>query len=591
MIRWRYLVPRLVLVGALGALVWFGLNPLVRRILISAGQNALSAKVAIDRVEVSLRKGELCLRDVAAANPTAPDKNLFEATQVALRLDTDALWRRKFVVREGRITGLRLGARRDESGALDPCRVKLRSPEWEEAACAWLDQLAGLLQQELVEQAEQLESARLAAEMLERWPAEYERLQTRAENVRQWIATLQELSNVGRQDPTRLVAIYQQTAADLVEVQREIAALEGEVRRLGDQVLVDKDALLAAKDRDLERIRATLRLENLRAESLTEYLLGPELGANIVALIEWIEWGRRYLPREIDDLEPVRARGVDVSFAGADRQPRFLIESLLLDGTGTRAGRPFKFLATASGVASEPELYGKPVVVKAQIQSGALVQIEAVLDRTTTTPCDRITLNCPNWQQPERVLGRPGRLALRVAPGNTHLWASLERKGDELSGRLLLQQGPVELTPELAEAYGGPRLAARLEQAARDLREIRVVVDLAGTADGLDWEFRSNLGPQLAASLKRALETELETRREELLVLARQRAAEGLARIDAIVAAKRDELLERLQLDGREMQNLHQALARRIRLPETLGNGLPETLTQGLSEGSPFRFR
>ena len=46
-------------------------------------------------------------------------QNLFEAREMKLGLEGNALLRRKFIVREASITGIRLGTPRTTSGALD----------------------------------------------------------------------------------------------------------------------------------------------------------------------------------------------------------------------------------------------------------------------------------------------------------------------------------------------------------------------------------------------------------------------------------------------------------------------------------------
>jgi len=586
MIRWSYVIPRLVLLGTLAVLLWVGLNPLVRWAIISTGQSATSAKVEIGRVQTSLLRTELRLTDVRVANPNAPMENLLQADQVTLALDADSLLRRKLVVREGRVSGLRFATDRETSGELDPAaawHLKLPRAELAELGEKWLDQTAEILKRELRQQAEQLHSVRLARELVERWPAEYDRLTARADSLKWRIDNLRALAEVGGNGPLAALDVYQRAASELQEIQREVAELRSEIDRLRRQVLLDKDAIVLAKEQDLRQIRETFRIENLNAESLSEYLLGPELSETVQTLAEWVDWGRQYLPTKVDRLGPVRGRGVDVLFPGVRQRPDFVIQSLVLDGEGRLGRRRFQFLGTAADVASQPGLYGRPVVLKAQINAETTLAVEAVLDHTGETPHERITINCPGLKQPERVLGRPGQLAVSVSPGSTHLWVSLDLEGEALSGQILLKQEPVELVPDLAAAYGGQRLAGSLQAAMSELREIRAVVDLSGTLKKPEWEFRSNLGPQLAAALNGLLQRELEARREELLAHVRGQVEGELARFDQKVLAKQEALFGKLDLGGMQIQELNQVIAQRIRLPDSVrGAGLPE--------GLPFRF-
>ncbi|OHB81411.1 MAG: hypothetical protein A2V98_20605 [Planctomycetes bacterium RBG_16_64_12] len=586
MIRWSYAAPRLLLLGTLMVLLWVGLNPLVRWAIVSAGQSVTSAKVEIGQVETSLLRTELRLTDVRAADPQAPMRNLVEAGQITLALDTGALLGRKLVVREGRASGLRFGTDRETSGALDPAadwKIELPRIQLAELGQQWLDRLAEMLQQELVEQVEGLESVRLVKDLVERWPVEYERLEARADSLRRRIDQLRKLSQAPGSDPLSVLSTCRQAASELEEIQREIAQLRSEIDRLHEQVLADKDAVEQAKEQDLRKIQQTLRLADLNAETFSEYLLGKELSETVVTLARWVHWGRQYLPTKVDSREPVRSRGVDIVFPGVRPQPDFLVRSLVLDGEGQLAGHRFQFLGTAAGITTQPEIYGRPVVLKAQVRAETSLAVEAVLDHTGETPHDRITIDCPELKQPERVLGRPGQLALSVSPGSTHLWVSLDLEGEALSGQLLIQQQPVELIPDLAAAYGGRRLAASLQTAMSEVREIRVVADLSGTLQKPDWKLRSNLGPQLAGALDGLFERELEARRQELIAYVRGQVEDELARFEQTLLAKRDELFGKLNLDGTQIQELNQVIAQRLRLP---AKGLAESLPEGL----PFRF-
>ncbi len=611
MIRWSYVVPRLLLVAAVMLAIWAGLNPLTRWTLIVMGQSATSSKVEIARADTSLLRTEIRLSDFRVANPKSPMKNLVEADEVTLAFDPEALLQRKYVVREGRVSGLRFGTDRDSSGELDweiDLSVGLPDvvvPGLDGLSEDSLDRAADLLAEELVAQAERLESVRLAKELYERWPVEYERMEARADSLRTRVERLRALSDRVRggrldDDPLRTLETFRLATAELRRIESEVLALRSEIDRLRRQVLDDKEAIVRAQRRDAETIRETLQLERVSADALSDYLLGPELSETVRTVARWVRWGREYLATRIDQPEPVRGRGVDVLFGDAAEQPGFLIRSLAIDGEARLAGRPVRFEGTAEGLTTEPKLYGRPLVLKARIDADTDLAVEAVLDRTGQTPHDRITIDCPGIELRERTLGNQGRLALRVSPGRTHVWASLDLAGDELSGRILVRQHPVELVPDLAAVPSGARIAQSLQTAMHEVREIRVVVDLAGTLDKPRWGLQSNLGPQLAAALSGVLERELEARREELLAHLRGQVEARLAEFDRIVASKREALLAKLELDRAEIGQLNQVIARRLRLPagalgenlpaDVLSRGLPgDVLRQGLPKGNPNR--
>jgi len=584
MIRWKYVVPRLVLLSVVLLAIWFGLNPLVRWSLVSTGQSMLGAKVEIGNVEASLLRTEIQLSDVHLADPRSPMKNLIEARQVTLALEGDPLLRRKFVVREGRISGLKIGTDRKTSGELEPGAgwdVEIPTAELAEFGEKWLEEVAEVLRRDLVEE---LESVRLARELFHRWPAEYEQMEARVDSLTRRIDGLNALYRSQSGDVLQDIELYQQAANELATIREEMLQLHGEIERLPQQALRDRDAIDAARRHDVEQIRRKLRLvSELDPEAISEYLLGPEMGRRVVTLARWIQWSRQYLPSGGEESEPIRGRGIDVLFPGSRRDPDFLIRSLVLDGEGTLFNERFRFRGTATGLTSQPELHGQPVVLALQVEGKAALGIEAVVDRCGDMPRERITINCPGLAQPERVLGQPGRLALAVSPGNTHLWMSVELAGDELTGQVIVEQRPVELLPQLAPEYGGPRLAESLRVATSQVRDIRVAVDLSGTLQQPRCRLHSNLGPQLAEGLNLMVRRELEVRRDELLAYVQRQLTGELARFEQTVRNQQQAAFEKLELGDAQIQELSQMVAQRIRVPEgILGKALPD--------GLPLRF-
>jgi len=573
MIRWSYVLPRLVVLVAAVLAIGLGLDPLLRWSLVSLGQQITSAKVEIGSLASSLGQSEICLRDVQVADPDEPMKNLVEAKEVRLALETGPLMRRKFIVREGRVSGLRLGTDRQTSGALErsPRRGGPRGDKSEkpfgsglgQLAETWLDALAGRLEEQLAREVEQLESVRLTRDLVDRWPREFERLQRRANALKGRAEDLGSAFRGGVQGLLRNPDTVGRALGEMESIHAEAADFRAELDRLGRQALHDKDAIHEARRRDVESIRQRLRVADLQGENLSEYLLGPDLAEKVGAVADGVRWARRHWPQKPDDASPTRARGLDVPFAGPKPTPSFLIRQVAIDGEGQLHGNPFRFSGTAEGVTSDPVLYGRPAVLRLDVQGKAAMAIEAVVDHTGKTPCHHVTIECSDLPQPRRVLGRADRLAVAVSPGSTRLSLVLHLEGDGLEGRLTLRQEPVELAPAVASRFGGPRLAAELEEALKRIRAIEVTAELSGTLDEPECRLRSTLGPQLAEAMNWLIQRELEARREEAVGFLQGQIEGHLAQFDQLVRARQEALLAQLDLSSDQLRELRQLLGDR----------------------------
>ncbi|MCC6494443.1 MAG: hypothetical protein IT424_15640, partial [Pirellulales bacterium] len=176
-VRWRYILPRAIVVVAMVLAVRFGLDPLLRWTIVTVGEASLGAKVEVGGLRTSLWGGRLVVASVAAANPRKPMRNLAEAADIRLQVDMKQLLRKRLVVHAGTIRGLAFDSPRATSGALPDAPAEAAGPSAldpviraaEEKALGWLDGISGRLQQDLMEA---LATPKLVDELETRWPEE-----------------------------------------------------------------------------------------------------------------------------------------------------------------------------------------------------------------------------------------------------------------------------------------------------------------------------------------------------------------------------------------------------------------------------------
>ncbi len=582
MIRWKYVVPRLFVLLGICLIILIGLDPAIHHTLVFWGQTATSAKVEIGDVDASLLGTSVRLHDLRIADPRRPMKNLIEAEEVSLNLEANALLRQRFIVEEGRISGLRVDTERTTSGELAPSADwgwNLSGGELSEISLEWLDQLTAILQGEIEEEIGELESVQLVNELIERWPAEYEELEARIDSLKARVDRMRGLFEADTSDLLQSIDAYRQAVAELEAVQQELANLGTQIDRLPQRALEDRDAVAAAGRRDVLYIRQRVESFSVDAESLSQYLLGEELRERVGTLADWIGWARRNLAEGNDSLEPERERGLDMVFAGGRRYPDFLVRRLVIDGEAEIGRQDFRFRGMLSGLTHQPKVHGEPAVVQLELTGPTTVRMEVVVDRTGETPHDRFVINCPELKTPERQVGREEQFAIAVSPGSMHLWMSLDLEGDKLSGTFLLKQDSVELRPKIAAQSGAGHLAAELEAVLGEVKSIEIAADLSGTLADPGWQFKSNLGPQLAEGLNLAVRRQLEIRRNQMAQVASAKIDRELARLEEMINAGQLAALAKLELEGDGLRQLSQSVLKRFPLPKhVLSERIPANL-------------
>jgi uncharacterized protein (TIGR03545 family) len=579
MIRWGYLIPRLVLAAALAAFLTYGLAPLVRWAAVTYGSRALGAKIEIDSLELSLARVNAQLCGVQVANPLTPTKNLFRVSHFQLDLDRDALLQRRLVVREGRISGLRIDAPRDTSGALDLPGSAEPASEFDQAAFCrqWLLPIAGRLREDL---ESDLVTPGLCRELAERWPNEYRRLASGIETLKERGANLKELVREIREaksipDPQRI----EHVAGEIEEIRAQLERLPNDVRRLQDQVKQDAVSIKEGRDHDVAVLRSKLDIQSLDGESLTQYLLSDEQAARVQDLLAWIEWTRNGIPRRQEFVQPQRFRGRIVRFGDASPVPEVVFERLTLDGEFRRDGKVIPFTGTVTDVTNRPAVYERPTMVDVRTQSDAPLHVHAVLDRSGRIPHDRLRIELPHWKMPARQLGNAQQFALALQPGQAAVRLEIDLHDDDLTGRLAFVQSAVRLEATLAKAYGGEMLRTRLNQALAPVTQLNVTVDLSGTLRRPRTRLHSDLGPRIADGLTLAARQEIQARVAQLTGLVDREVHQHLSELEGRVREKTDELLARLDAPRAELEQLVAAKPGQWKLDHL--NLLPQPIRAG----------
>jgi len=565
-IRWKYVLPRLALVLIIAATFRFGLDPALKWAIVAGGESAVGAKVDLANVETSLRDGQIVLSNLAVTNPLSPMRNLLQAERAQLYLDVDALLHKRFVIRDGTLSGLQFDTDRLTSGEL----AKTQATEdegssllstWvdstDQLAAEWFDQLTERLDTDL---ADQLQTPRVAKELEQRWPKQYEEMRGRVKRLQQNIKELETGLKEVRKNPLRHLERIGQLQQQLVASQRDLQTLRQQIEQLPRQVEADQRAILVARQHDEQFLREKLQISDLNGEGLSQTLLGETVNERLMSALQWVSWARRQLPaRSAKKLaaktRAARARGTNVLFGNA--RPRYLVERLQLEGFASMGGEQLPIVGTLTGATTEPHLWADPMRISLQGSGATLLALEATLDRRNAVAVDHLSIDCPQLAMPGRTLGNPNKLAVKVAPGIAIVRIDLTLTDDQLAGKIIFSQPSVELTVG-ADSSKNRHLAAALEQALAGIGNLEANVTLAGTITKPQITLQSDLGPQLAAGINTAVQQLVKQRGQELLAKTQAKVDEQLQRLDQSRQQAQQELLAKL---GKHQELLGQLAA------------------------------
>ncbi|MEZ6104021.1 MAG: TIGR03545 family protein [Pirellulaceae bacterium] len=572
MIRWKYVVPRLVLLTLVLVFLLFAFNPCVRWAAVYSGQSLTGAKVEIGPVRTNWAGTQVELGTVAAADPRNPMQNLMQADRISLNLDGRALSRKQFVVTDGLVAGLQFGTDRQDSGAL-PDRPQTESQgksfeQFERLGKDWLDQAGSVLEDDL---ESNLQSVRVAQELSERWPRECAELEAQAEQLKLRAAKLRQQLEIAGKNPLRNIMSYRDAVVELENLQREAYGVRNNLERMQQQLMMDRDAIATAKQHDEEMVRERLKLAKLDPQALSEHLLGPELSGRVNNIVQWVQWGRQHLPRKREDEALDRNRGETYLF-GLKPQPSVLIHQLAIEGLASVSGDCVPMKGMIRGLTSDPQSYGKPAELSLQAQGTTPTTIHVTMDYSGDVPHDKILIDIPTLHQPSRMLGNAQTLAVTVPEGQSHFWVLVDLSGDELNGEIVFKQNSPGMLAQVGPKYGGALLGQSLETALGGIQSIEATVGLSGSLQQPHWNLQSNLGPQFAAALTQVYEQQVSLRQQQLVATAHRAVDNEIAKLESRFAEQKQAILQKLKIGDVELERIKTEVANRVNLPDGLLN-------------------
>ena len=533
----KFLVICLVLVGLLAG-VWFLLGGTIARWVVErTGTSLIGAKVEADRADLSLVPLGLTLTRIQVSNPDEPMRNAVEVSRVTMRLDGGSLLRRKVIVEEMILDGVRLNTPRQTSGATADRPAKPAAEP--KAGTGERDKLRHVsLDPKEILAKEDLPSLKLVESLRPDIQAGKDRWQKRLSELPDKARLLEHK----RQFDT-LRSVNKNSDAGMLGAAVEMAALQREVR-------YDLEPINEA-NKDLEKDFATLRKRvnaaqravNEDVRRLTEKYTfsGPAKLSTAILSRKFEEWAAAAL-RWYGRLEPFWAKS-----SGPDVLVRHARASVELSA-GTISGN-------VQNITADQAILGSPMTFSfagGNLQGLGALKLEGAINRVNPSkPTDEATLQISDYRLEGIPLEDQAGLGLELKQAIADVDVKAKLSGETLSASLSSQLRSVRIAIE--SKSGSNALVAAIASAFSDIQSLRVVADMSGTRERYDLKVRSDLAQVLKGTAGKQVLAKTERFKAQLqaAIMAEVKGPLGLGEMTrefGQVEALHRELLSRLKL-------------------------------------------
>ena len=575
MIRFAYLIPRLIIIALIALALFIGSDPLVRKIVTAKLENATGAKVEIGQLRSSLMHQKVFLKDIAIADPRSPMKNLIQAELAFVEFDAKSLLHRNVVIEKSQMSGVMFGVPRSETGQLDSHRhAPQEAPDWtpktfqtaEQLGRRWLDQLPGNNSPEKVK----FELNQTIEGMNRFWGPEFVQLLSQIKTLQQDSASLRATVNP---DPTNTLRTkFVNSEVHFKAIATRTQQIQNRLYELQQTAAANREALTRAYQRDIQQLRQSTEVPTFDSAAISQLLLAKSQEKQIGEIIRWFHWFRESIPDSATDFQMKPKRGEDLLLARTNRKPGFLIKAMDMEGEGRLANRHFNFAGTAYNITPQPKNHDQPTTFELRAQGDQHVVVSCTLDRRGQDPIDSLKIICPDLKMDAQLLGDPESMLVTMGAGNrVQADIQISAIGDQLSGKLIFRHTDVTLhVDQLHEMAGGKSVALQMNQGLISVDRFESRVTLSGTVKDYQYQFKSDLGNRFANSVNTLLTQKGDTHIAETKRALDRQLATQLQKLESDIVLQIQQLAQLLHAESNELAelkelNLDNALRRQFR--------------------------
>ncbi|MDT3778068.1 TIGR03545 family protein [Nitrospira sp. MA-1] len=450
-IRWWGLGAFVVFAGIFGCVWIFLVDGWVKSLIEGAGTEAVGAQVELDAADLSLFPAGLSLTRLQVTNPRKPMTNAVEVANVTMGLDGLNLLRRKVIVEEMALEGVRLGTLRTTSGAVKPIPDVSAEEESGMFSLALpaleVPDVKNILEKEDLETIRLIEALKGDVEReKEAWEARLKELPGKAQlaEYKERVKSLKKAAKGGLEGVLGGVGEVQVLKQD---IEQEIESLKGAKKEFEEKLALLRtrlDQVKTAPQRDIQHLKAKYNLSPKGLAHVSQTLLGPQIGSWVHQGAAWYERAKPFLEGDragggedgpqVD--KPLRGKGVDVHFQEVHPLPDFLIRLTKVSislAVGDLAG-------TIHNITNDQPTLGQPITFVFsgdRLKGVQSVSLEGFLNHVVPADSkDHLTVQAKGYEMDNLALSKNDKWPVTLASGvgGVNVNADLKDRGLKVHG-------------------------------------------------------------------------------------------------------------------------------------------------------------
>lgn len=534
-IRWKGLIAFAATVAAIVVVWLLVVDTLVRRTIETVGTRAVGARVNLAKADLSLFPAGLALSGLAVTNPESPMQNAVEIANIKIDLDTGYLIKRKVVINDMLVEGLRFNTPRQTSGEIPGLagkRADGKKSNLAGASKAAVEKVCGAFTMPSLAQpdikdilsSESLASITLATDLEKKLKAEQTRWETELKRLADektlnaYRARVDKLKGGGGSFGAILSAAGEakQLQAD---IQKDLALLKQaqttftmDFKAYQQQV----NDLAKAPLKDIDRLMDKYSLSPKGLANLSQLIFGERLCGWVQTASNWYRKVKPYAGQVsggaggADDApeqhKPLRGKGKNIRFAETPPMPDFLIRNMKVNAavaSGNLTGK-------AEDITLDQHILGRPMTYaflgKEMKQINSLSLIGSADYVTPGNPKNDARLAIKGLAVDNLPLLREESFPLTLKQATSDLDLNLKTAGKDLDVALKADFSAVRFLSDTGNPQTG--IAKAIGSAIARVDRFSLKADIAGAPAAYTVDVSSDLDKVLGSAVGNLVKAE-----------------------------------------------------------------------------------
>ena len=530
-IRWSGLVVFMAVMLVFSILWFFFVDGFVERMIEKTGARIVGARVDLDDVNLSLFPAGLSLTRLQVTDPDKPMTNSVDIQQIILSLDSLNLIRRKIIIDDMAVEGVRFGTPRKTSGAIvhrkDAIKEGLKKPGQKGSKFKLPEFQVPNVQDILAK--EELQSLKLVESLRADIQTERKNWRKRMEDLpgkkkfNEYQSRIDKFSSRKKDSLTGILGGVSELKSLREDINRDLEMIKRTRKEFDEKSVSLRKRIGQAKKAPLEDIRRLKEKYGFSAHgaaNISKMLLGPKISQSVDKALQWYQKLKPVLERAKklkgpgkegpQTVKPLRARGVDVRFKEHAPLPDFLIHvmntSLQLH-VGNLRGK-IKHITPDQDVLGIPLMFAFSGDNLKGLES---VKLEGELNHIDPSKSkDTANLRVRGYQVEDFILSESEELPVVLKKALADLKLSTKLSGNTIDANMSTRIHSARISTQPKKEAGS--LAKAVSSTLSGIKKLNIKADISGTLD----DYHIRLSSDLDRVLKNAIGNQIKEQGKHL---------------------------------------------------------------------------